>query len=56
MIVVLRPNITKKEEAAVLKEIRLLGYRPHIMRGIERVVIGAIGDERTHKSLEMLAS
>ena len=56
MIVVLRPNITKKEEAAVLKEIRLLGYRPHVMRGIERVVIGAIGDERTHKSLEMLAS
>jgi len=40
----------------VLKEIRLLGYRPHVMRGIERVVIGAIGDERTHKSLEMLAS
>jgi 3-deoxy-7-phosphoheptulonate synthase len=56
MIVVLRPNITKKEEAAVLKEIRLLGYRPHVMRGIERVVIGAIGDERTHKSLETLAS
>jgi 3-deoxy-7-phosphoheptulonate synthase len=26
------------------------------MRGIERVVIGAIGDERTHKSLETLAA
>jgi 3-deoxy-7-phosphoheptulonate synthase len=26
------------------------------MRGIERVVIGAIGDERTHQSLETLAS
>ncbi|HEY3864076.1 MAG TPA: 3-deoxy-7-phosphoheptulonate synthase [Verrucomicrobiae bacterium] len=56
MIVVLKPNITKKDEAAVLKEIRALGYRPHVMRGIERVVIGAIGDERTHKSLETLAA
>jgi 3-deoxy-7-phosphoheptulonate synthase len=56
MIVVLKPGISKKEEAAVLKEIRILGYRPHVMRGIERVVIGAIGDERTHQSLETLAS
>src|SRR5580658_9792795 len=56
MIVVLKPNITKKDEAAVLKEIRVLGYRPHVMRGIERVVVGAIGDERTHQSLETLAS
>src|SRR5213594_958321 len=38
MIIVLKPGIGKKEEAAVLKEIRRLGY------------------ERTHKSLETLAS
>jgi 3-deoxy-7-phosphoheptulonate synthase len=38
----------------VLKEIRKLGYRPHVMRGVERTVIGAIGDERTHASLETL--
>jgi 3-deoxy-7-phosphoheptulonate synthase len=55
MIVVLKPKITKKEEIAVLKEIRKLGYKPHIMRGVERTVIGAIGDERTHQSLETLA-
>src|SRR5688572_33306992 len=56
MIVVLKPNIAKKEELAVLKEIRKLGYRPHIMRGVERTVIGAIGDERTHQTLETLVS
>jgi 3-deoxy-7-phosphoheptulonate synthase len=56
MIVVLKPNISKKEESAVLKEIRKLGYRPHVMRGIKRVVVGAIGDERTHQSLETLTS
>jgi len=55
MIVVLKPKITKKEEVAVLKEIRKLGYIPHVMRGVERTVIGAIGDERTHQSLETLA-
>ena len=54
MIVVLKPGISKKEETAVLKEIRKLGYRPHVMRGVARTVIGAIGDERTHQSLETL--
>src|SRR5262245_61429671 len=56
MIVVLKPNISKKDERAVLREIKKLGYRPHVMRGVARTVIGAIGDERTHKSLEMLAN
>lgn len=54
MIIVLKPNIKKREETAVLKEIRKLGYRPHIIRGVERVVIGAIGDERTQHTLETL--
>jgi len=56
MIVVLKPGISKRDEAAVLKEIRKLGYRPHIMRGVERTVIGAIGDELTHKTLETLTT
>lgn len=56
MIVVLKPNITKTQETAVLKEIKKLGYRPHIMRGVERTVVGAIGDERTHSSLETLTT
>jgi len=54
MIIVLKPNISKRQEIAVLKEIRKLGYRPHVMRGVARIVIGAIGDERTHQSLETL--
>jgi 3-deoxy-7-phosphoheptulonate synthase len=56
MIIVLKPNIAKKDEAAVLKEIKRLGYRPHVMRGVAQTVIGAIGDERTHRTLEVLAS
>jgi len=56
MIVVLRPNISKEDETAVLREIEKLGYKPHVIRGVERIVIGAIGDERTHHSLETLVS
>src|SRR4030095_16781704 len=54
MIICFKPNITKKGEAAVLKEIKRLGYRPHIMRGVARTVVGAVGDELTHQSLENL--
>jgi 3-deoxy-7-phosphoheptulonate synthase len=40
----------------VLNEIRKRGYRPHVMRGVARIVIGAIGDELTHASLESLVT
>lgn len=56
MIVVLKPDISRKDEQAVIKEIKRLGYKPHIMRGVARTVIGCIGDERTHQNLESLSS
>lgn len=54
MIVVLKPGISKRDENAVVKEIKKLGYKPHVMRGVEHTVIGAIGDERKHHTLETL--
>jgi len=56
MIIVLKPEISKKDEQAVLKEIKKLGYKPHVMRGVERTVIGCIGDERKNPPLEPLAT
>jgi len=56
MIIVFKPGVPKREEEAVLKEIRKLGYTPHVMRGVARTVVGAIGDELTHASLETLVS
>jgi 3-deoxy-7-phosphoheptulonate synthase len=56
MIIVLKPGISHQQEATVLKEIRKRGYRPHVMRGVARTVIGAIGDELTHQTLETLAT
>src|SRR2546428_13915192 len=54
MIIVLKPGVSKKQETTILKEIRKRGYKPHVMRGVARIVIGAIGDELTHQSLETL--
>jgi 3-deoxy-7-phosphoheptulonate synthase len=54
MIIVLKPKHTPKELTALLKEIKRLGYKPHVMRGVARTVIGAIGDERSHQSLDVL--
>src|SRR5436309_14078697 len=54
MIIVLKPGISKAQESTILKEIRKRGYKPHVMRGVARIVIGAIGDELTHQSLETL--
>ena len=34
-----------------VREIRKLGYQPHVMRGVERIVIGAIGDEKIRSGL-----
>ena len=56
MIIVLKPNLAKKDERAVLAEIRKRGYRPHIMRGVARTVIGAIGDEIKNANLETLTA
>jgi 3-deoxy-7-phosphoheptulonate synthase len=55
MIIVLKPGIARTQESSILKEIRKRGYKPHVMRGVARTVIGAIGDELTHQSLETLA-
>jgi len=56
MIIVLKPGISKAAESDVLKEIQKLGYTPHVMRGVARTVIGAIGDELTHANLETLTA
>ena len=56
MIIVFKPGISKREENTVLKEIRKLGYTPHVMRGVARTVVGAIGDELTHANLDTLTA
>ncbi len=56
MIIVLRPRATDEEIAQVCRRIEALGLTPHLSRGVERTIIGAIGDERIllDKAIEAL--
>lgn len=54
MIIVLKPGTSPKQQREIFREIRRLGYKPHPIHGVARTVIGAIGDERTHQTLEVL--
>lgn len=56
MIIVLKPGTSPKQEREIFREIRRLGYKPHPIHGVARTVIGAIGDERTHQTLETLTT
>ncbi len=46
MIIVMKAGATKKEKDEVIKKIKELGYKPHVIHGTTRDVIGAVGDER----------
>lgn len=56
MIIVMKSGAAKKDKDEVLKRIRELGYKPHVIHGTTRDVIGAVGDERGKLVLQSLES
>ena len=56
MIVILKPKTSKEQVEEVVLEVQKLGYTPHPIYGELQTVIAAIGDERTHHTLESLAA
>jgi len=56
MIIVLRPHTPPDAIEAVIEEVRKLGYEPAPIHGATQTVIAAIGDERTHQTLESLTA
>ncbi|ROR32294.1 3-deoxy-7-phosphoheptulonate synthase [Inmirania thermothiophila] len=46
MIIIMRPQVGDEEIDTVARKLDQLGMRPHISRGVERTIIGVIGDER----------
>ncbi|MBT1071802.1 3-deoxy-7-phosphoheptulonate synthase [Pelotalea chapellei] len=56
MIIVMKAGAAKKDRDEVLKRIRELGYRPHVIHGEIRDVIGAVGDERGKTVLQSIES
>jgi 3-deoxy-7-phosphoheptulonate synthase len=53
MIIVLKPNATPADAQEILASIEQLGLKPLHMPGVERVVIGALGDERVLRELNL---
>ncbi|HEU5220188.1 MAG TPA: 3-deoxy-7-phosphoheptulonate synthase [Gemmatimonadales bacterium] len=53
MIIVLKPHATKEHADELMARISALGLRPLYMPGQERVVLGALGDERAIESLHL---
>ena len=45
MIIIMKANSTEREIAGVEEKLKGMGMGAHVSRGIERTVIGAIGDE-----------
>ena len=54
MIIVMRQGASKEDLAEVKKRIKELGYKPHVIHGETRNVIGAVGDERGKTVLQSL--
>lgn len=54
MIVVIRPGTPRPQIDEVIAEVQKLGYDPRPIFGTEQTIIAAIGDERTHHTLESL--
>ncbi len=45
MIIVLKPNATESQIKHIVSKVKSLGLKPMISRGIERTIIGVIGEE-----------
>lgn len=55
MVIVMKKNATEEQVSRVLEWIEAAGYRPHISPGVERTIIGAIGDGRGKEHLQNVA-
>jgi len=56
MIVVIKPHTPRPLVEEVMAEVKKLGYEPRAIFGTEQTVVAAIGDERTHHTLESLTA
>ena len=45
MIIVLRPDATKRQIDHIVEKVKKLGLKPWVSRGVERTIIGVIGEE-----------
>jgi 3-deoxy-7-phosphoheptulonate synthase len=55
MIIVLKPQAKEQDAKLILAKIETAGLKPLYMPGVERIVLGALGDERVLASLQLAA-
>ncbi len=55
MLIVTRAGITNAEIAHIRGRVESLGLRTHLSRGVERVIIGCVGDESALANVPLLA-
>jgi len=53
MIIVLKKGATQKDMDHIIERVESLGLRVHISRGVERTIIGVIGDETIVRNLPL---
>lgn len=56
MIIVMKMGAREEQIEEVIQRVEALGYRSHVIRGTQRTVIGAVGDERGKARLQSLES
>ncbi len=56
MIIVMKRSATDEQIDSVIRWIESVGYKAHPSRGVERTIIGAVGDQRGKEQLRFLES
>ncbi len=54
MIIVMKKNATQEQIARTVEWIESVGYRPHPSHGVERTIIGAVGDARVPEYIKVI--
>src|SRR3972149_9443778 len=54
MVIVLKAGTSDREIDDVARQIQAMGYKPHMIRGELRTIIGAVGDDRGKDRLRSL--
>ena len=55
MIVVMKPGASQEQIEFICNQVRAMGFVPHPIKGVERTVIGAIGDDQGREQIQSLA-
>lgn len=53
MVIVMEPGVSPEQIKGVNERLAELGFRPHLIHGVSRIVIGAIGDRQAINALNL---